>query len=127
MNEVQSKISAAVNDGTGRQTGEEFLEKFAAAFARTDEFRRIVQALAPQAVGVWAGKSRIKKAIAGPVAKSIEKGFSANGSGIDTAPVAELLSDPKFLSSASKELPLLINGVLARHSFRHRGGGIASR
>ena len=113
MNDNQARTSGKESGGIHHNHSDEFLEKFAAAFARTDEFRRIVQALAPQAVDVWAGKSRLKKAIARPVAKSIEKGFSANGSGSGATPVAQLLSDPEFLSSASRELPSLINGVLA--------------
>ncbi|HPA71962.1 MAG TPA: hypothetical protein PKY31_06825 [Spirochaetota bacterium] len=112
MGDIQARGSDLKAVAEGRHD-DGFMEKFAAAFAQTEEFRRIVKAFAPQAMGAWAGKSMIKKAIARPVAKSIAKGFSANGKAGDAAPVADLLADPGFLSSASDELPVLVNGVLA--------------
>jgi len=113
MSDIQSGAAGKRGNTEQPTVDGEFMERFAAAFAQTDEFRRIVRAIAPRAVGAWAGKSVFKKVIARPVAKSIAKGFSANGKGGDDAPVADLLADPRFLSSASAELPALVNGLLA--------------
>lgn len=118
MNSMQGRIPEADYPATAGPEGR-FLELFAAALAETDEFRRVVSALAPRAVEVWAGKSKIKRALARPVAKSIERGFS--GSGGEAAPVAALLGDREFLRAAARELPGLVNGVLGAMEAAARG------
>ena len=118
MNSMQGRIPKADAPAQAGQEGR-FLELFAAAFAETEEFRRIVRALAPRAVEVWAGKSRVKRALARPVAKSIERGFSRSDDG--AAPVAALLEDREFLRSAARELPGLVNGALGAMEAAARG------
>lgn len=87
-----------------------FYEKFAEALTETPEFRRMVKALAPQAVKVWAGKSRLKKVLSAPVVKSIEKGFTVAED--ETSPIADLMIDEEFLLAASKEVPVIFNSVM---------------
>ncbi len=110
MNTIRGGISKSDHDTANRVGEDRFLEEFVAAFARTGEFRRIVRALAPGAVEVWAGKSKIKRMITRPVAKSIERGFSGDGDG--SSPVTLLLEDGEFLRSAAREIPVILNGVL---------------
>ncbi len=86
-----------------------FLARLAAAIASRDEFDAIVRALAPQLVTRWAGKNILKKAVAGLVAKSIQKGFSPE----NTFPVMEnLISEPEFAKAAMQELPVLVSGIV---------------
>lgn len=87
-----------------------FLENLARSIASTEEFDRIVCALAPHLVNRWAGRNIVKKAVARPVAKSIQKSFSENNKSVAGD---GLLSNPSFAKAALSELPELINAILA--------------
>lgn len=86
-----------------------FLEHLARSVASSDEFDRIVRALAPHLVKRWAGRNILKKAIAQPVAKSIQKGFSENNKNQITE---DLFAEPDFAKAALEEFPGLVNKVL---------------
>ena len=72
---MNSKDTTFARDaGAQWSAGRGFIGSFAKSFARTDEFREIVHAALPEVLAVWAGKSRIKKALAGVVGGSSRKG-----------------------------------------------------
>ncbi len=86
-----------------------FLEHLAKSVASSEEFDRIVRALVPFLVQRWAGRNILKKAVARPVAKSIQKSFSENNK---SAIADELCASPDFTKAALKEVPALANKIL---------------
>ncbi len=86
-----------------------FLEHLAKSIASSQEFDRVVRALVPHLVHRWAGRNVFKKAIARPVAKSIQKGFSENNKSVIAD---ELCAAPDLAKAALKEVPALANKIL---------------
>lgn len=82
------------------------------ALMDTDEFRAVMEAALPEAAALWAGTSRIKKALAAPAVRSFEKGLSRKKSGDCGSAFSVLLEDPGFLPAASRELPSMVNGAI---------------
>lgn len=86
-----------------------FLEQLAKSIASSDEFNRVVCALAPFLVQRWAGRNVFKKAVARAVAKSIQKSFSEKRK---SAIEEKYISEVEFARAALVELPELVNGIL---------------
>jgi hypothetical protein len=78
----------------------------------TDEFRDIMEAALPEAAALWAGKSRIKKAIAVPVVRGFEKGLSREKDTGNACGFSALLKDPSFVPTVSRYVPSLVNGIM---------------
>ncbi|HNW30369.1 MAG TPA: hypothetical protein PKN50_17970, partial [Spirochaetota bacterium] len=109
---MNRKDTTVARDTGPRRDDGSFIGSFAKSFARTDEMREIVRAAIPEVLGVWAGKSRIKKAIAGLVGRALAKGFVPRD-GVAGSPVIETCGDPEFVRQASAQMPGIINAVIA--------------
>ncbi len=103
--------TVARDAGPRGDAGGSFIGSFAKSFARTDEMREIVRAAVPEVLAVWAGKSRVKKALAGPVGRLIVKGFAPRGGA--GSPVIDTCGDPEFVRQASAQVPGILNAVIA--------------
>jgi len=112
MLKMNRKDTTVARDTGPRRDDGSFIGSFAKSFARTDEMREIVRAAIPEVLGVWAGKSRIKKAIAGLVGRALAKGFVPRD-GVAGSPVIETCGDPEFVRQASAQMPGIINAVIA--------------
>lgn len=99
--------------GTGAGEGQrDLIKKIVRAFMGTDEFRDIMEAALPEAAALWAGKSRIKKAIAVPVVRGFEKGLSREKETGDAPVFSALLKDPSFIPAVSRYVPSIVNGIM---------------
>lgn len=110
---MNSKDTTLARDSGARRNADRgFIGSFARSFARTEEMREVVHAAIPEVLAVWAGKSRIKKGLAGAVGKMLARGFAPRG-GDTGSPVIETCGDPEFVRQASAEMPGIINAVIA--------------
>ncbi len=110
---MNSKDTTFARDiGAQWNAGQGFIGSFAKSFARTDEFRQVMRAALPEVLDVWAGKSRIKKVLAGVAGRVLAKGFAPR-SGYAGSPVIETCGDPEFVRQASAQMPEIINAVIA--------------
>ncbi|HPQ53600.1 MAG TPA: hypothetical protein PK253_10135 [Spirochaetota bacterium] len=82
------------------------------ALMGTDEFRAAMEVALPEAAALWAGTSRVKKALAAQAVASFEKGLSRRQSCAPDSGLSVLLEDPGFLPAASREFPSMVNGVI---------------
>jgi len=112
---VIHETNRTTGDGSPEDSGghySELITGFVRAFVHTEEFREIVRTALPEVLEVWAGKSRIKRALGRPVARSISRSFQRRESDADVTPVSDLCSRPEFARMASEQLPLLINSIM---------------
>jgi len=110
MNRKDTTI--ARDTGPLRAAEGSFIGSFAKSFARTEEMREIVRSAIPEMLAVWAGKSRIKRALAGVIGRALAKGFAPRNDGAGS-PVIETCGDPEFVRQTSAQMPDVINAVIA--------------
>ncbi|PKL37496.1 MAG: hypothetical protein CVV44_14190 [Spirochaetae bacterium HGW-Spirochaetae-1] len=114
------------NTGSAKKAGYDgdenraFLGSFIKSFTRTEEFREVVHAALPEVFTLWAGKSRIKKKLAGTLGRFLAKGFAPRGESAGS-PVLETCGDPEFIRQASTQMPEIFNAVIAGLNAFSRG------
>lgn len=110
MNSVKTERHIEGKDaasGTGNA-----LHDLVKAFAHTEEFRQIVRALAPEALSIWAGSNGLKKMMAAPARRSVERGFASEGGDASGEEIARIFQDPKFIEKLAEHLPSIMNTFL---------------
>ncbi len=112
--------SPARDAGVQSDTGRGFIGRFAKSFVRTEEFREILHGALPEILSEWAGKSRIKKALAATIGRILAKGFAPR-SVVGGSPVVDTCSDPEFQRQAAGEIPGIINAVISAMGAFTRG------
>jgi len=111
------KPDEKTDEKPGNQTA--VLSALIADILQTRQARQLIGNTAPELVRAWAGDSRLRQAVAGPVGESIKKGMNKDAGA--AGDFSTLLEDPDFTAHLADALPALIDGLisgacqLARH------------
>ncbi len=94
------------------------LSRVAVELIKTREFREVIGGLVPEIVNIWADGNFFKKLMAGPVGKSVKKGFAGEKALGASNHLSDIFQDHEFRTSLCELIPEILNGLLdSVHSF----------
>ncbi|MBN2158341.1 MAG: hypothetical protein JW807_03025 [Spirochaetes bacterium] len=82
------------------------------AVAETREFNSIIGGILPAILGQWAGRNPIKKLMALILEKIAAGGFISRAHDETTRDMASLMKDPGFIAMATREAPVVVEGIM---------------